>query len=102
MTLKVDEFIRRFLIYVLPSGIRHYGLLASGTRAAAVARTRELLAVTGPPDRTDRKAEDGTEEPSRELRPCPCKGVRMLVIETVERGRAPRSRFPSAFTVGMS
>ena len=105
MTLKVDEFIRRFLIHVLPSGfhrIRHYGLLASGTRAAAVARARELLAVTRPLDRPDAKVADQTEEPSRELRPCPCCGGRMLVIETFERGRAPRSRLPSAFTVDSS
>ena len=105
MTLKADEFIRRFLIHVLPSGfhrIRHYGLLASGTRAAAVARARQLLAVTRPPDRPDAKVGDRTEEPSRELRPCPCCGGRMLMIETFERGRAPRSRLPSAFTVDTS
>ncbi len=46
MTLAADEFIRRFLIHVLPKGfhrIRHYGLLANGNRAANVARSRELL-----------------------------------------------------------
>ena len=56
MTLKADEFIRRFLMHVLPSGfhrIRHYGLLASGARAAAIARARELLSVTRPPERPD-------------------------------------------------
>ena len=45
MTLAADEFIRRFLIHVLPSGfhrIRHYGLFASGVRAASVARIRDL------------------------------------------------------------
>jgi len=49
MTLATAEFIRRFLIHVLPSGfhrIRHYGLLASGTRADNIARARELLAVS--------------------------------------------------------
>ncbi len=60
------------------------------------------LAVTRPPDRPDATAGDQTEEPSRELRPCPCCGGRMLVIETFERGRAPRSRLPSAFTVDTS
>jgi Putative transposase len=48
MTLATDEFIRRFLIHLLPKGfhrIRHYGLLASGSRAANIARARELLAV---------------------------------------------------------
>jgi hypothetical protein len=46
MTLPVAEFIRRFLIHVLPSGfhrIRHYGLLASGARARNIARVRQLL-----------------------------------------------------------
>ena len=48
MTLATDEFIRRFLIHVLPKGfhrIRHYGLLASGNRAANIAHARKLLAV---------------------------------------------------------
>jgi Putative transposase len=47
MTLATDEFIRRFLIHVLPKRfhrIRHYGLLASTNRAANIARARELLA----------------------------------------------------------
>ena len=48
MTLATAEFIRRFLIHVLPQGfhrIRHYGLLASGTRADNIARARRLLDV---------------------------------------------------------
>ena len=48
MTLPTHEFIRRFLMHVLPKGfhrIRHYGLLASGNRAANIARARELLAA---------------------------------------------------------
>jgi hypothetical protein len=47
MTLTTAEFIRRFLIHVLPHGfhrIRHYGLLASGTRAGNIALARRLLA----------------------------------------------------------
>ena len=51
MTLDTDEFIRRFLMHVLPKGfhrIRHYGLLASGNRADNIARARELLAVPTP------------------------------------------------------
>jgi hypothetical protein len=51
MTLSTGEFIRRFLIHVLPQGfhrIRHYGLFASGTRADNIARARELLAVAKP------------------------------------------------------
>ena len=48
MTLETDEFIRRFLIHVLPKGvhrIRHYGLLANGNRAANIVHARELLAI---------------------------------------------------------
>ena len=48
MTLATHEFIRRFLIHVLPRGfhrIRHYGLLANGNRAANIERARELLAA---------------------------------------------------------
>jgi Putative transposase len=51
MTLATNEFIRRFLIHVLPDGfhrIRHYGLFANGTRANNIARARELLAVPTP------------------------------------------------------
>ena len=52
MTLSPDEFIRRFLLHVLPKGfhrIRHYGLLASAGRKANVARARELLDAPAPP-----------------------------------------------------
>ena len=52
MTLPTHEFIRRFLMHVLPKGlhrIRHYGLFANGNRAANIARARELLAVPVPP-----------------------------------------------------
>ena len=105
LTLQAEEFIRRFLIHVLPSGfhrIRHYGLLASGTRAVAIARARELLAATPPPDRADGGAQDKTDDRPQELRPCPCCGGRMLVIETFERGCTPRSTPSSAFTVDSS
>src|SRR2546429_1075477 len=49
MTLAVDEFIRRFLLHVLPTGfhrIRHYGLLANASRREHLAQARELLQVT--------------------------------------------------------
>jgi hypothetical protein len=95
MTLATDEFIRRFLIHVLPSGfhrIRHYGLFANGGRAENIARARQLLSVPEmrqkPRDTT--AADDGEPQPS--AYPCPCCGGRMIVIETFERGRAPRHR----------
>jgi Putative transposase/Transposase zinc-binding domain len=89
MTLAVDEFIRRFLIHVLPSGfhrIRHYGLFANGGRAENIARARQLLSLpamqreSGDADTTD----DG--EPQELSHPCPCCGGRMIIIETFERG----------------
>jgi hypothetical protein len=93
MTLAVDEFIRRFLLHVLPSGfhrIRHYGLFANAGRAENVARARQLLNVPATPRETSDA--DGTDEgePPAPSHPCPCCGGRMIVIETFERGDAPR------------
>jgi hypothetical protein len=93
MTLAVDEFIRRFLIHVLPSGfhrIRHYGLFANGGRAENIARARQLLNVPQPrrqPDNADAADDGGAQSSSY---PCPCCGGRMIIIETFERGHAPR------------
>jgi hypothetical protein len=98
MTLTSHEFIRRFLIHVLPGGfhrIRHYGLFANGSRADNIARARELLAVPTP--KTDRAAASNASEPSALAHPCPCCGGRMIIIETFERGTTPRYR-PSAPT----
>jgi hypothetical protein len=88
MTLGTDEFIRRFLLHVLPLGfhrIRHYGLLAASSRAASLARARELLAVASPPD------DDVAEEPLDTRPPCPCCGGHMIIIETFARCGQPRA-----------
>ena len=89
MTLSPDEFIRRFLLHVLPKGfhrIRHYGFLASAGRKDNVARARELLAA---PARVE--VEDAASPP--DLRPlCPCCGGRMVIIEIFQR--AARARAP--------
>ena len=87
MTLATAEFIRRFLIHVLPSGfhrIRHYGLLASGTRADNIARARELLAVSKSEGQPTATAVDAGKPK------CPCCGGRMIIIEVFERGATPR------------
>jgi hypothetical protein len=95
MTLAIDEFIRRFLIHVLPSGfhrIRHYGLFANGGRADNIARVRQLLDVTTTQNQPSaaNSADDG--EPQTLAHPCPCCGGRMIIIETFERGCMPRHR----------
>jgi hypothetical protein len=96
MTLAVDEFIRRFLIHVLPSGfhrIRHYGLFANRGRAENIARARQLLHVPDPPPQpADTSDADGGEVPQVSSYPCPCCGGRMIVIETFEPGCTPRHR----------
>jgi len=93
MTLPVPEFIRRFLIHVLPSGfhrIRHYGLFASGARAQNIAQARRLLAKAAQTRQDGGLSEPGDADPPTPSRPCPCCGGRMIVVETFERGRAPR------------
>src|SRR5438874_457506 len=93
MTLATGEFIRRFLIHVLPQGfhrIRHYGLFASGTRAGNIARARRLLDAS----MAQSKTADATisSEPKPLSHPCPCCGSRMIIIETFRRGTSPRYR----------
>ena len=94
MTLAIDEFIRRFLIHVLPDGfhrIRHYGLFANGGRAENIGRARQLLNVPAPQNEPS-DADGSDAEPQTLSHPCPCCGGRMIIIETFERGRAPRYR----------
>jgi len=94
MTLATDEFIRRFLIHVLPKGfhrIRHYGLLATGNRAANIAHARKLLAVPSSPKEAE-PPKPAIDEPRVLPRPCPCCGGRMFIIETFARGCEPKHR----------
>jgi len=103
MTLAINEFIRRFLIHVLPAGfhrIRYYGLLASGKRADNIARARELLAMPLLPVDAIKAASTDANEPQTPQHPCPCCGGRMIIIETFERGHAPRYR-PAASTLAV-
>jgi predicted Zn-ribbon and HTH transcriptional regulator len=93
MTLAVHEFIRRFLIHVLPKGlhrIRHYGLFASAGRADNIARIRELL--TGAPSITQSEDADLTDEPRVLALPCPCCGGRLIIIEVFAEGGTPEYR----------
>ena len=93
MTLAADEFIRRFLIHVLPSGfhrIRHYGLFANGGRVENIARARQLLNVPDQPRQSDEPDPANDNEPPSLPNPCPCCGGRMIVIETFAPGCVPR------------
>jgi Putative transposase/Transposase zinc-binding domain len=95
MTLATSEFIRRFLIHVLPDGfhrIRYYGLLASTTRAENIARARELLAVPILPIEAIKDASTEAAEPQTPEHPCPCCGGRMIIIEVFARGCSPQYR----------
>jgi hypothetical protein len=103
MTLKPDEFIRRFLIHVLPNGfhrIRHYGLLASSTKTETIARARELIAAAKSAQTTQKQqAPNSAAATDKPAHPCPCCGGRMSIIETFERGSTPRYRPPPTTTI---
>jgi hypothetical protein len=101
MTLTTSEFIRRFLIHVLPKGfhrIRYYGLLAKSSCAENLARARQLLAIPKPQVLTDN--DGGPTQPSTTAHPCPCCGGRMIIIEAFAPGCQPHHR-PSATTVAI-
>jgi Putative transposase/Transposase zinc-binding domain len=83
MTLATPEFIRRFLLHVLPKGfhrIRHYGLLARPACADNLARARALIG-----------AEPARKRPAEPIdaHACPCCGGHMLIVETFARGEQP-------------
>jgi len=102
MTLATDEFIRRFLIHVLPNGfhrIRHYGLFASASRADNLARARQLLAATAPQTPSDDAQATAPDEPHALSHPCPCCGGRMIIIEVFEPGAMPQHRPTQPATV---
>jgi hypothetical protein len=89
MSLTTDEFIRRFLIHVLPHGlhrIRHYGLFANGQRAENLFKTRALLGVKPPQDSDDDDTDD-TASPDWLL--CPACGATMRIIEIFEPAHTP-------------
>ena len=103
MTLDAHEFIRRFLIHVLPKGfhrIRHYGLLASGVKANNLALARKLL-DTAPPAP---EPEDAASDPATP-NPCPCCGSAMRIIEVFKAGELPRhspTAMPAAIRIDTS
>ena len=105
MRLAPAEFMRRFLMHVLPDGfhrIRHYGLFANGHRAAKLELCRKLLNVTtSEPDEGD-TADQHDDTDCKEPPPCPCCGGRMRIIEVFERGTALRSQTAAIIRIDTS
>jgi hypothetical protein len=95
MTLAPGEFIRRFLLHVLPKGfhrIRHYGLRASATCKANIARATELIAAPlSSIDPSTEHAADVAAGTADHRPPCPCCGGRMIIVERFGRGGEPRA-----------
>ena len=95
MTLDPGEFMRRFLLHVLPGGfhrIRHYGLLANAGRREHLAQARQLLHVvpTAPPP-----ADAAPVACGQPTFVCPHCGAAMSIVEIFARGqpiRAPPAR----------
>jgi len=74
LTVSADEFLRRFLLHVLPKGlvrIRHFGFFANRKRSAALERCRKLLGAVADPDRP---------QTANQMR-CPACSGSMLVME---------------------
>ena len=97
MTLATPEFIRRFLIHVLPAGfhrIRHYGLFANPVRAKQLPRLRELLANDTADSNSPIKGTTDDEPPTSTYT-CPACGAPMIIIETFEK-QIPRAPPPGS------
>ena len=93
MTLEPGEFLRRFLLHVLPTGfhrIRHYGLLAAATRKANLAQARNLLAALQAPVQRHEGDQHHPAQPAPQPHPCPHCGGRMIVVEIFQRSGHPR------------
>ncbi len=98
MTLEATEFLRRFLLHVLPRGfvrIRHYGLLSNRDRTARLNQCRKLLGVPAPEETSDQISLsdcDAAEQDREATLPCPkCETGRLIIIELVP---ATRHRIP--------
>jgi hypothetical protein len=97
MRLSTDEFIRRFLIHVLPSGfhrIRHTGFLANGIRRDRIAKIRRLLAAEQELGQMPDEATNTEPDDLLAHQPCPKCGGAMIIIEVFLRGQTPKCRAP--------
>ena len=105
MTLDGAEFIRRFLMHVLPSGlhrIRHYGLFAGTVRARNIERARQLLAAPKASTERSRNVADSEAETPSLARRCPCCGGRMIIVEAFEAARPAHSPSPTRIRIDTS
>ena len=105
MTLDAAEFIRRFLLHVLPSGfhrIRHYGLFAGAVRAHNIERVRQWLAAAQSVPQRPRAEADSEAENILPTRRCPCCGGRMIIVETFEGPRPAQSPSPTRIRIDTS
>jgi hypothetical protein len=108
MTVAPAEFIRRFMLHVLPKGfhrIRHYGSLASSAaKADTIARAREMIKLATPPQPSRQSKRDeataAADTMDKPVHPCPCCGGRMVIIELFEADSTPRNR-PTAPAVAV-
>ena len=98
LSIEAGEFVRRFLLHVLPSGfqrIRHYGWLANRSRAVKLERCRHLLDVPAPVPVSADEPADYRDRYQRltgvSLWECPhCHCGRMVCVETLQPGALPR------------
>jgi len=94
MTLSPEEFMRRFLLHVLPAGfhrIRHYGLLANVGRRENLACIRQILAPDLLPDGDSPIVDTAVPGPSEPVFVCPCCGAAMIVVEALTRDTSIRA-----------
>jgi len=105
MTLAAHEFIRRFLLHVLPGGfhrIRHYGFFAGAVRAANIERARQLLTAAQAAAQPRRAEADSQADGVSFARRCQCCGGRMIIVETFEGPRPARSPSPRRIRIDSS
>jgi hypothetical protein len=107
MTLGPDEFLRRFLLHVLPSGfhrIRHYGLLAHGLRAIGLDHVRAMIGAQAisEPDAAANDNDPPADPDASDQPPCRCCGGRMRIIEVFSRGHTPRTPLPVRLRIDSS
>ena len=94
MTLTADEFMRRFLLHVLPGGfhrIRHFGLIANNGRKEKLVLVRELLNVVPAVAATEANGDDAMDDPVRPAFVCAHCGAQMIILQSFVRGQSIRA-----------